>query len=94
MLWFNFIGKKYFFTETHISIHLMLWFNVQSAKSAHGRIEFQYILCCGSTMEPASDELIQKDFNTSYVVVQPRISFSSSLIKLISIHLMLWFNLF
>ena len=33
-----------------ISIHLMLWFNVEKSESLEQILIFQYILCCGSTI--------------------------------------------
>ena len=37
----------------------------------NNRIKFQYILCCGSTKLSDSSLILAKDFNTSYVAVQP-----------------------
>ena len=55
-----------------ISIHLMLWFNFVPFHAYSVSFTFQYILCCGSTCSAAKFTKKQYDFNTSYVVVQPK----------------------
>ena len=54
-----------------ISIHPMLRFNSTEQSSSGKGIPFQYILCYGSTITLTEIRKFQKDFNTSYVTVQP-----------------------
>ena len=55
MLWFN-IGKCFDGRSIiKISIHLMLWFNIEQFRELGLLTEFQYILCCGSTLGRESE---------------------------------------
>ena len=56
--------------------------------------EFQYILCYGSTPTRATTQARRKNFNTSYVTVQPTVKRRIYQISRISIHPMLRFNPF
>ena len=76
-----------------ISIHLMLWFNFYQNLSYEPTKQFQYILCYGSTLITLNVGSIENDFNTSYVMVQRCLIKTISPSIIISIHLMLWFNL-
>ena len=92
MLWFNDVMIEWLDKINYISIHLMLWFNAKEEKPVILLLEFQYILCYGST-------------RTSYQVnsliiisIHLMLWFNSILhsdifsLQQISIHLMLWFN--
>ena len=50
MLWFNIPASKNARIKYSISIHLMLWFNEDLDQLLEEQQEFQYILCCGSTI--------------------------------------------
>ena len=54
-----------------ISIHPMLRFNLSLTLTLHYVQWFQYILCYGSTSNKIFHFLFTKNFNTSYVTVQP-----------------------
>ena len=60
--------------------------------SSSGAFLFQYILCCGSTLRVLTGSASGSYFNTSYVVVQHSFIISIKYGVMISIHLMLWFN--
>ena len=51
MLWFNTAGDNPNTFCYNISIHLMLWFNHNTSGLSHFFFAFQYILCCGSTLD-------------------------------------------
>ena len=70
----------------------MLRFNDLCTVKRHTEIEFQYILCYGSTRKPAGIWKKQSNFNTSYVTVQRFLIAIFRTEKVISIHLMLRFN--
>ena len=93
MLWFNFYGRIGIGSTGRISIHLMLWFNKIIFLINHQTSSFQYILCYGSTKKWQRKYFFYNDFNTSYVMVQQK-AFKKQCKNLISIHLMLWFNVF
>ena len=71
MLWFNFQVLIFFSILILISIHLMLWFNYVGKSTFVDGIEFQYILCYGSTALLNQGLTLAGNFNTSYVMVQP-----------------------
>ena len=74
MLWFNRLHSHQVISYSEISIHLMLWFNGELCALQENSIEFQYILCCGSTKSQKRKKLFLIYFNTSYVVVQLNLS--------------------
>ena len=71
----------------------MLRFNIYQRSMVCLLQEFQYILCYGSTRKPAGIWKKQSNFNTSYVTVQRFLIAIFRTEKVISIHLMLRFNL-
>mgnify|MGYP001623285877 CR=1 FL=1 len=94
MLWFN---KGNFLLERSIkkiSIHLMLWFNGMTINQyTHMGIEFQYILCCGSTEFERANASVYIKFQ--YILCCGSTYFILCYyyaVIMISIHLMLWFN--
>ena len=94
MLWFNINILHIIIWNKNISIHLMLWFNLGTALLVYGSPKFQYILCYGSTGLNLLMSLNRMNFNTSYVMVQPPPYVRVTNNSFISIHLMLWFNLY
>ncbi len=56
-------------------------------------IEFQYILCVGSSVEYRENEADDLSFNTSYVSVQDKSAISICLANYVSIHPMCRFKL-
>ena len=72
----------------------MLRFNLDTIRMQDLDRKFQYILCYGSTKEQELVTNIPKNFNTSYVTVQHALTIIRTYIFIISIHLMLRFNLF
>ena len=93
MLRFNRSNNRICIVYIFISIHLMLRFNSLKEAVEWLVYPFQYILCCGSTLNMLFSWILRVNFNTSYVAVQPRVRNTPYLIKKISIHLMLRFNL-
>ena len=93
MLRFNFYNNRICIVYIFISIHLMLRFNSLKEAVEWLVYPFQYILCCGSTLNMLFSWILRVNFNTSYVAVQPRVRNTPYLIKKISIHLMLRFNI-
>ena len=92
MLRFNRSNNRICIVYIFISIHLMLRFNSLKEAVEWLVYPFQYILCCGSTLNMLFSWILRVNFNTSYVAVQPRVRNTPYLIKKISIHLMLRFN--
>ena len=72
----------------------MLRFNILDPEVISGVSRFQYILCYGSTFLWIFIVLCVRYFNTSYVTVQHALTIIRTYIFIISIHLMLRFNLF
>ena len=72
--------------------HFMLQFNIDVHIGTRFSLEFQYILCYGSTGSGKVMTQIKNYFNTSYVTVQQGMSEQCGRVRRISIHLMLRFN--
>ena len=93
MLWFNFSLVTTLVGRIAISIHLMLWFNGTGLAFDGEPMEFQYILCCGSTFYVLSYTGMRVGFQ--YILCCGSTQdekYRMVLDRGISIHLMLWFN--
>ena len=92
MLRFNRSNNRICIVYIFISIHLMLRFNSLKEAVEWLVYPFQYILCCGSTLNMLFSWILRVNFNTSYVAVQPPPYVRVTNNSFISIHLMLRFN--
>ena len=92
MLRFNLNSSPYCSNECRFQYILCYGSTLTSQRKLDCVVEFQYILCYGSTESLEWEGFNKQHFNTSYVTVQQALDSHQGNFSVISIHLMLRFN--